>query len=351
MEPKWPNFLILGAPKCGTRSMYTYLRQHPDIFMPEVKEPHFFAFHNEQLTLPIDDINSPEYQACKDFYEDIASGAIKDIESYTALFNGATNEKAIGEASTTSLYHPPAPINIKRYVPNAKMIAILRDPVDRLFSAYMDAIRRGHEHRSLHDALSQEPIDSDHIWWGTGGFSYIRPSFYSKQLKRYFDNFEREQIKVYLYEDFKKDPMVLIKDIFRFLEVDESFNPNMNEIENISGIPINGFFDSFIDFSHNIYDKAKHIGFIKDIKELVWKGIPNSWKRDVTIARRNSRIIDHFKKDAKSSNSDWETYYGGKFIKPKMPDDIREYLKNMYRDDVLILQEMLNRDLSIWLSD
>lgn len=349
MKPRWPNFLVIGAPKCGTRSIYNYLRQHPDVYMPEQKEPHFFAYHGEELTLPIDDTKSQEYCACKEFFERITKDAVADVSGYTNLFADAGHAKAIGEASTTSLYHPPAAANIKRYIPDAKLIAILRNPVDRAFSAYMDAVRRGgREDRSFREVLEQEPIDSDFIWWGPGRLYYIRPGFYAKQLRRYLDYFDKQQLKIYLFDDLRRDPLALVCDMYGFLGVDDSFRPNINAMDNISGVPVNGKFDAFVCYAHDLYSKAKPL---RHVKNFVWEFLPKHWRRKVVVARRNTRLKKHFEHDISGISSQWESYYKGNFVKPTMDPEIRRWLQDVFRDDVLELQELIKRDLSSWLSD
>jgi len=314
--------------------------------MPERKGPNFFSYHNEQIKLPIDSYDSPEYMACRAFYDRITHSAASDIPTYTDLFNDVGEEKAIGEASTTSLYHPPAAGNIKRFTPNAKMIAILRNPTDRAFSAYTDGLRRGHEDRTFREAIEQEPIDSDYIWWGPGKLYYVRPGFYSKQLQRYYEHFDRKQIKIYLFDEFTRNPSGVVKDIFNFLEVDDSFQPDMSRKENISGVPVNGNFDSFFNLAHSIYDKY---GPIKDIKNLVWKGLPKRFRDNVSTAKRNASLVKHFEKEGNNNDANWKTYYDGQFVKPTMSSDMKVQLIDIFREDIRVLEGMLDKDLSTWL--
>lgn len=107
---KKPNFFIIGAPKCGTTSLYHYLKEHPNIFLSEIKEPDYFAT----------DLNR----------------SIKDREEYMKLFEGADNYKAIGEASTTYLYSDEAIENILEFNPEAKFIVMTRDPVEMFHSLH-----------------------------------------------------------------------------------------------------------------------------------------------------------------------------------------------------------------------
>ena len=120
-----PNFLIIGAPKSGTTSLYQYLKQHPQIYLPDKKEPHFFSFEGRTQGF-----NGPG-QA------DFMKKRITKIEDYIKLFENVNDELAIGEASTSYLYIPEAVERIKKYVPEVKIITIIRHPAERAFSDYL----------------------------------------------------------------------------------------------------------------------------------------------------------------------------------------------------------------------
>ncbi len=127
-----PNFLIVGAMKCGTTALYYYLEQHPQIFMSPVKEPNFFCFEGRE---GLDSGNS-----------------ITDIAAYRGLFRGVSSERAIGEASHCYLYEPRAVERIKHYTPDARLIAILRSPIERAYSHFLHAVRNGTECQSRGNA-------------------------------------------------------------------------------------------------------------------------------------------------------------------------------------------------------
>src|SRR3712207_4104321 len=115
-----PNFLVIGAMKSGTTALYYYLEQHPEIYMSPVKEPNFFSQEN-------------------------AADTVTHIGTYEQLFKGASGKKAIGEASHSYLYEPRAAAEIRRYVPKVKLIAILRNPIDRAYSHFLHMVRSGTE--------------------------------------------------------------------------------------------------------------------------------------------------------------------------------------------------------------
>ncbi|MGH9857806.1 MAG: sulfotransferase, partial [Acidobacteriota bacterium] len=130
---KMPNFLIIGAGKSGTSSLYYYLRQHPDIYMSPVKEPNFFAY----------DANHRGWNGPIRHLED----SITSLSEYMKLYDSVQNEKAIGEASPSN-FCARACDQVRRYVPNARLVCILRQPVDAAYSAYLHRRRDGHEPES-----------------------------------------------------------------------------------------------------------------------------------------------------------------------------------------------------------
>ena len=164
-----PNFLLIGAAKSGTSSLYHYFRQHPQIYMSPNKEPSFFAYEGKaiQLTGPGD----------QDFH---AKRIVTDLIDYQALFGDRTNQPAIGEASILYLYAPDAPARIHHYLPDVKLMAVLRNPVDRAFSSYAHLRRDGRE--SIADfrlALQEEEArikaNWEHQWhYAQLGFYYTQ---------------------------------------------------------------------------------------------------------------------------------------------------------------------------------
>jgi Sulfotransferase family len=168
-----PNFLIIGAGKAGTSSLYQYLKQHPQIYMSPIKETNFFALEGQDLNFadPRDRIN--KYSITK-------------IEDYYAQFEAVSNETAIGEASPLYLYEPKAPEQIQHYIPDVKLIAILRNPVDRAYASFLYLHREQRESLEyFSEALDAEPsrIQNNYPWiW-----HYKNLGFYAEQLQRYFE--------------------------------------------------------------------------------------------------------------------------------------------------------------------
>jgi len=220
-----PNFLIIGAAKAGTTSLYEYLKQHPQIWMSPVKEPNFFALEGDTL-----DFRGPGDQ------DYIKSFSITKIEDYLNLFQGVENQLAIGEASPLYLYSPSAAERIRHYIPETKLIAILRNPVERAYSQFLMFVRDGREPLSdFAEAFEQEETRMRNNWeWA---WQYTHIGFYYVQLQRYFDKFDHSQIRVYLFEDFNTNPVGVLQDIFQFLGVNEEFIPDMSVKHNVSLIP------------------------------------------------------------------------------------------------------------------
>lgn len=300
-----PNFLIIGAEKAGTTSLYNYLKEHPEIFMSEEKEPFFFICeggHPEILGKKIEDDN-------------FLKTRITIFREYEKLFKGVKDEKAIGEASASYLYVPDAAKRIKNYIPDVKLIAILRHPVDRAYSNFLHCIGRGVEPLKVFEEVIKEEEKRMKENWGLV-YYYKEKGFYYKYLKTYFELFHPSQIKVFLYEDFESNSKGILKEIFQFLGVDETFTPKLNEKYNISkkqGLksnPLTGLLRSRNPIKL----------FIKDL-------IPQS------VREKMVTVIDKVNSENISSLS----------------EETRNTLINDYKADILNLQSLINKDLSHWL--
>ncbi|MEQ9359219.1 sulfotransferase family protein [Coleofasciculus chthonoplastes] len=305
-----PNFLIIGAMKSGTTSLYNYLKQHPQIYMSPVKEPKFFALEGEKLY--------PGYQENQTFEWRGSGGltrieGIRDIEIYRQLFTEVSQEKAIGEASPLYIYIPKAVERIKYYIPEAKLIAILRHPVDRAYSHFINWVQRELEpyNSTFLQVLEEEEWRIQNNW--SPLFHYKHRGFYYIQLQRFFSAFPGDKIRVYLYEDLQETPLNLVQDIFRFLNVDDSFIPNLQNKSNVSKIPKNKRF-------HKLITQAN------PMKTILKPFVPK-------------RMRDRLKTNLQAKN----------MIKPKLSPELRKQLIEDYRDDIIKLQDLIHRDLSPWL--
>lgn len=294
-----PNFLILGAAKAGTTALYSYMQQHPAIFMSPVKETNFFALEGQPLDFcgPGDPINK---------------WSITDLADYERMFDDVGTATAVGEASPLYLYSPRAPERIRHYVPDAKLIAILRDPVDRAYASFLFMQRELRE--PLDDfaaALAAEPERKaakwEHTWY------YRELGFYAQQLQRYVDCFPAEQIKVVFYQDFRADATAVLADIFRFLNVDDQFVPDMRLQPNKSGVPQNRTLQRLLK-GRNPVKMA--------VKPFIPQRLRRQWQNDL----RNRNLV-----------------------KPQLDPAVRRDLIAQFRPDIEALQTLTGRDLSAWL--
>lgn len=304
-----PNFLIIGAAKAGTSSLYGYLKQHPQVYMSPQKEPAFFALEGEIL-----DFRGPGD-------EKYNNRLITKIEDYRELFENVTTETAIGEASTDYIYSLKAPGLIRRYIPKVKLIVILRDPVHRAHSQFLDQVMERHEFLAdFSDALQEEENRILDNW--SSSWHYKQRGFYYVQLKRYFDLFDRNQFKIYLYDDYSTDPISVLKDIFCFLNVDENFIPDVSVRKNVSTVVA-----PRSKVLHNVlqYFLVKDNPFETSLKLLL--------PAKVKIFMRTKLA------NIKKSN----------LSRPQVDPGLRKQLIEVYRDDILKCQDLIQRDLSKWL--
>lgn len=296
-----PNFLIIGAMKAGTTALYTYLEQHPQIYMSPTKEPNFFAFEDEDL-----------YLRWPDDQKGVNRTSVTDIDAYRALFRGASGEKAIGEASHWYLYSPEAPERIRHHIPGVKLIVILRDPVERAYSHFLHSVRTGTERLSdFAQALREEEAGARKPW---DFEDYVDRGFYYPQLKRYFDTFDRDQIRLYLYEDLNTDPLGLLRNLHEFLGVDETFVTDVSFRRNVSGIPKSRALDAALRRPHPIRHALK-------------LHLPSGMRRRISKSLANLRTRNLVKP-------------------PQLSPEVRKQLKEIYREDTLKLQGLIDRDLS-----
>jgi hypothetical protein len=298
-----PNFLVIGAGKSGTTSLYHYLDQHPEIYMSPVKEPKFFAVEGKKLGYrgPYDETS-------------MNRASITDIRAYQTLFEGVSGEAAIGEASPLYLHCQEAPERIKRYIPDARLVAVLRNPVERAYSAFLQRVQKGHEPlRDFALALQQEEARMADNWaprWQTKGIG-----FYHAHLVRYYELFDSDQILVHLYEDLKTDPVIVVQSTYRFLGVDDAFAPDVSLRHNISGMPKSTTLQALVDTPNPL--KA----FLKPL-------VPGGLRRRVSVGVQK---------------------WNATGPPPPFEPEVREELIELYRADVLELQKLIGRDLSGWL--
>ena len=193
-----PDLFIVGAPKCGTTTLYRLLRDHPQVFMATPKEPHFFST----------DVHVP--------------GAIRRPEAYHALFEGAGDVRRIGEASVSYLASEVAPAAIQAFAPRARIVAMLRHPVDALCALHAQLVFEVEaEHEDLEQALAIQEADRERIL-RTRGLPYIYREAvrFSSQLPGYLDRFSNDGVHVILLDDLARDPVQVWQELTEFLEIE-----------------------------------------------------------------------------------------------------------------------------------
>ena len=217
-----PNLFLVGQPKSGTTALHSFLGQHPDIYMSELKAPYFFCkdFHEE----------SDNYHKSKLFYD------IRDEGDYLQLFSGASSEKIVGESSDHSIYSKVAAEEIYKFNPEAKIIILLREPVDFLYSLHNQYVRITQEdEEDFSKALALEPLRvqgnsiSPRIMCPSFLYYSKRVKYYNK-VKRFYDVFEPTQIKIIIYEDFREDNDRVFREIIQFLELDTNFSAQYKSV-------------------------------------------------------------------------------------------------------------------------
>lgn len=297
-----PNFILVGAPKSGTSSLYQYLKQHPDVFMCEPKEPYFFVPAEE-----------------KEKWFALGLKPVIGDENYAALFDGRTSEKAVGEASAPYLFTAKTPELISKRIPDVKLVAVLRNPIERAYSQYNFLFRMGMERlESFEAALAEEERRFQN---GAPQFLfYRRRGLYAQQLVRYFERFDQSKMRIYLHEDLDRDAVSITQDVFRFLEVDDSFAPDVSQRHNPTLVEQKGFAD------------------------VLLSGIK---KRAIKSADDGASQTDM----GIGSIRPW-TEPKGKLIKPaRLNKTTRESLSQYFQEDVRKLEKLIGRNLDHWLSN
>jgi hypothetical protein len=214
-----PNFMIVGAAKAGTSSLWAYLNQHPQVFLARNKEPNYFALVGRELPEP--GAGEPER-----LQELLYSYTITDFGEYASLFAGGKGAKAVGEASVRYLYTPGTAGRLHAVVPDARLVVMLRDPVKRLYSHYCMNRQYGLEPLTVMEAVEREGERKD-AGWGYD-WHYVSVGRYARQLEEYLAVFPEERIGVFLYEDFARDPVRVVQEVCRFLGVDHGFVPDVS---------------------------------------------------------------------------------------------------------------------------
>jgi hypothetical protein len=308
-----PNFFVIGVAKGGTTSLHHYLSQHPEVYLTPIKETNYFASDD------IDEQNlHPVYR--KDIHLDLEAyieqgmkrmvhiAHVRSKQHYQALYSKASNEKAIGEISNSYIICPSAMSKIKAQFPEAKLIFLLRNPIDRAWSHFLMNVRESKT--THHDFLSEVNADFslNKRGWGVS-HQYIELGLYANQVKRVLANFSKHQIKWLLFEDFKKNTPRSLKEICSFLNVDDNFEFDLSEKANTAGVPRNREVNKLLVDSGLVH-KLKAIANPKQ----------KAWVKSILL-KQGAAI-------------------------PKIKDSERDRIKEYYEKDVYVLSQLLEFDFN-----
>jgi hypothetical protein len=294
-----PSFIVIGAGKCGTTSVYNYLDAHPNVFVSRVKETKFFAVMGRNI------------EECKFTHGDhVFQNYINNRSEYFELFEDAVKYTVSGEVSPQYLASPTAALHIKDELPDTKIIAILRDPVARAFSSYRFRYSNGWEESDFHSAFMDDVKGNRNQWVG-GRVYHI--GLYARHLKKYFDTFDRSNIHVCFYEDMVKSNQKFMNEIYEFLGV-RSLDTEFSE-------------EKFNVTRPKYYPKNKYGSCLR---RLALQFVNRLLK-----AQERRPVIKCALKPFFTNSSS---------LSPKL----REQLVSYYLDDICELEQMLDMDLSKW---
>jgi hypothetical protein len=289
-----PNFIVIGAAKAGTTALHWYLAEHPAVFMTRVKDPSYFAFGlDAQGKLLWGD---PEHHRFP----------VRSLEEYERLFADTGGAVAVGEASTMYLECPQAAARIRAQVPGGRIICCLRHPVDRAYSDYQMFLRsRGRRLDPARDLTATAA-------WARPDSRWMQIGRYHGQLSRYFDSFPRAQVHVFLFDDLKRDPLRVVQEVYRFLEVDPAFAPDFDTPHNVGGMPASMLLENLLTSRT-----------LRSVMAPLMPVRAANWVR--RLRTRNMRQA------------------------PRLPPSLRAELTSSFRDDIAKTSKLIGRSLDHWL--
>jgi hypothetical protein len=291
-----PNLFLVGAPKSGTTSMTDALDQHPEIAMCPVKEPNFFV-------------------------ADLGLSIVDDVEEYLALFPAVHDEKWVGEASVWYLHSRRAASQIREFSPSARILIMLRNPVDMMYALHAQCLYNGVEEIEDFEAALEAEAGPDaerrfpRRFPAPPDLTYRGAVEYSTQIRRYFDAFGRECVRVIVLDDFQVDPLGTYRRTCEFLEVGPDFGPEVR----------------LLNPSHRSRSR-RLVPLIEDRSAL---------------PRRAARAV--LPAPVRHSAGAWLRRANTKYEqRAPMPPRLRERLHAELRPEVERLSELLGRDLNPW---
>ena len=300
------NVFITGAAKAGTTSLYYYLEQHSQIIAPKVKEPHYFSHVNRSETVVFPKGNGRG---------DGSTIWIYDMEEYRKLFpnnHKKEQDKCYMDAAVTNLYSETASQEIKYFDSEAKIVILLRNPIDRAWSHYNHLVRDGREKETFEKGLK---LEEERIKKGYEfSWHYKNMGLYDKQVERYLETFPKDQVLILLFEEFITHTSKAMKQVNEFLGL-SAFEYEEIQSHNASGISRSPFLAYSVD---------QIAGYKKIINQIFPPSVTH-------------KAVQLFRKlNVKKSDE-------------KMQQETREYLRDYFRDSIKRTEKLINQDLSHWI--
>lgn len=305
-ERKLPTFLVIGAMRSGTTTLYYSLLRHPQVFMASIKETNFFTFNDGYLDLPLTEDASLNFVAT----------SITTREGYEQLFRLAGSALAIGEVSPSYLYSRGAAARVKALLPATQLVALLRDPVDRAYSAYLRRAGAVDDPEAFLQTATSEQLSLNR-GERLPLYPLVQGGLYAHHLEPYLKEFPRNQLWVRLFEDFWADEKGIL-DLQRYLRI-EPLELGTSAQLNRSGISRSRTLDRVLRSGAGAKTLAKRVLPRRVVRSLV---------------------------NAKQRADDWN------LDRPLgLPTEIRGHLIDRYFEtDIRRLESIVERDLGSWLS-
>ena len=288
----WPDFYVVGAQKCGTTSLWSYLRKHPQVFLPKMMEPSYF-------------VTAPQPPEFKGHY------CAGDLETYQRLYTDANGYKAVGDRSVGYLWDRDVAKRIHAVAPQARIIIILRDPVERAYSHYHMSVAHEGDSLSFWEALHRDNSEwvRSNCWWKQHHM-YIELGLYYEQVRRYLDTFGKDQVGFYFLDDLESDPLKVMSAICGQIGVDPTLL-NTKEIRRARN-------QGLVPRSRWLYDVARFT-VSRKVRDKILPRSVDEWMR------QNRLLFKPYKPQ-------WTTEEG-------------RYLQSIYEPDLCRLEELLGRKL------
>jgi hypothetical protein len=298
-----PSFLIIGG-KAGSTSIHQYLRQHPAVSLPKRKETHFFVCDRDGTASP------------ESYFGRQLLNPINNLDDYIADFEDGKEKSFFGEVCPSYLFFPNAAENIYRRIPNAKIVCLLRNPVERFYSNYQfNKNLKSQENNKVSDFTR---ADFDKLTLDLENCKdhqvqrYLAEGKYYEQLSRYMSIFPSENIRIYLFDELQKNPKWLMTSLAEFIGL-PSFEFDVNMKFNVSGK-----FRFFWIYKTFRGSKAAHL-FQRVFPPIIYQRI-RYYIEGMVFKRDNGMSVES-----------------------------RKRLNSYYYREIIALQELLGRDLSDWL--